>query len=41
MRRKSRTLTEQELEIMKLVWELETCTVRRVYEAVALWRTPL
>ncbi|MGA2984554.1 MAG: BlaI/MecI/CopY family transcriptional regulator [Terriglobia bacterium] len=34
MRRKSRTLTEQELEIMKVVWELPTATVRDVYEAL-------
>jgi predicted transcriptional regulator len=34
MRTKSRTLTEQELEIMKIVWELETATVRDVYEAL-------
>jgi BlaI family transcriptional regulator, penicillinase repressor len=33
MKTKSRTLTEQELEIMKVVWELETATVRDVYEA--------
>jgi predicted transcriptional regulator len=32
MRPKSRTLTEQELEIMKVVWELQTATVRDVYE---------
>jgi predicted transcriptional regulator len=34
MRRKSRTLTEQELEIMKVVWELRTATVRDVYETL-------
>lgn len=34
MRHKSRTLTEQELEIMKVVWELQTATVRDVYEAL-------
>ena len=34
MRNKSRTLTEQELEIMKVVWELNTATVRDVYEAL-------
>ena len=34
MRRKSRTLTEQELEIMKVVWELRTVTVRDVYETL-------
>jgi predicted transcriptional regulator len=34
MRPKSRTLTEQELEIMKVVWELQTVTVRDVYEVL-------
>jgi predicted transcriptional regulator len=34
MRTKSRTLTEQELEIMKVVWELRTATVRDVYETL-------
>src|SRR5271169_265078 len=34
MRTKSRTLTEQELEIMKVVWEIEIATVRDVYEAL-------
>jgi BlaI family penicillinase repressor len=34
MRRPSTTLTEQELEIMKIVWERETSTVRDVYEAL-------
>jgi BlaI family transcriptional regulator, penicillinase repressor len=34
MRTKSKTLTEQELEIMKIVWELQTATVREVYEAL-------
>ena len=34
MRRKSSTLTEQELEIMKIVWERETVTVRDVYETL-------
>ncbi len=34
MRTKSRTLTEQELEIMKVVWELQTATVRDVYEVL-------
>jgi len=34
MRTKSRTLTEQELEIMKVVWELQTATVRDVYETL-------
>ncbi len=34
MRSKSPTLTEQELEIMKVVWELGSGTVRDVYEAL-------
>src|ERR1043165_943056 len=34
MRRRSTTLTEQELEIMKVVWERESTTVRDVYEAL-------
>jgi predicted transcriptional regulator len=34
MRPKSRTLTEQELEIMKVVWELRSATVRDVYETL-------
>ena len=34
MRRRSRTLTEQELEIMKIVWGLGRGTVRDVYEAL-------
>ena len=34
MRRRSRTLTEQELEIMKIVWGLGRATVRDVYEAL-------
>ena len=34
MRRRSSTLTEQELEIMKIVWERESATVRDVYEAL-------
>jgi BlaI family transcriptional regulator, penicillinase repressor len=34
MRHQSRTLTEQELEIMKVVWERERATVRDVYEAL-------
>jgi BlaI family penicillinase repressor len=34
MRRPSTVLTEQELEIMKIVWERETTTVRDVYEAL-------
>jgi BlaI family penicillinase repressor len=32
MQTKKRTLTEQELEIMKVVWELGPATVREVYE---------
>src|SRR5689334_14156360 len=32
MRAKSPTLTEQELEIMKIVWRREQATVRAVYE---------
>jgi len=32
MRRRSSILTEQELEIMKIVWERESSTVRDVYE---------
>src|ERR1700687_4166048 len=34
MRPRSKTLTEQELEIMKIVWEREHTTVRDVYEAL-------
>ena len=34
MRAKSPTLTDQELEIMKAVWERESATVRDVYEAL-------
>jgi BlaI family transcriptional regulator, penicillinase repressor len=34
MRRKSTTLTELELEIMKVVWDLEKVTVRDVYETL-------
>lgn len=34
MRRKSPTLTEQELEIMKIVWQLGVATVRDVYETL-------
>ena len=34
MRPRSKTLTEQELEIMKVVWEREKTTVRDVYEAL-------
>jgi BlaI family transcriptional regulator, penicillinase repressor len=34
MRQRSRTLTEQELEIMKVIWERDRVTVRDVYEAL-------
>jgi BlaI family transcriptional regulator, penicillinase repressor len=34
MRSKSTTLTEQELEIMKVVWDKGSGTVRDVYEAL-------
>jgi predicted transcriptional regulator len=34
MRRRSTVLTEQELEIMKVVWAAESATVRDVYEAL-------
>ncbi len=34
MRPPSPTLTEQELEIMKVVWQLERATVRDVYETL-------
>ena len=34
MRHPSKTLTEQELEIMKVIWERERVTVRDVYEAL-------
>jgi predicted transcriptional regulator len=34
MRKPSSTLTPQELAIMKVVWRLETATVRDVYEAL-------
>ena len=34
MRRKANTLTEQELEIMKVVWDLGQATVRDVYEVL-------
>jgi BlaI family penicillinase repressor len=34
MRSRSATLTAQELEIMKIVWERESATVRDVYEAL-------
>ncbi|HUB79065.1 MAG TPA: BlaI/MecI/CopY family transcriptional regulator [Bryobacteraceae bacterium] len=34
MRHRSATLTDQELEIMKIVWERDAATVRDVYEAL-------
>jgi len=34
MKTKTRTLTEQELEIMKVIWERPASTVRDVYEAL-------
>ena len=34
MRPKSTTLTNQELEIMKVVWDRESATVRDVYETL-------
>ena len=34
MKSKAKTLTEQELEIMKVVWERPASTVRDVYEAL-------
>ena len=34
MRRRSTVLTKQELEIMKIVWERESATVRDVYETL-------
>src|ERR1035438_10652203 len=34
MRPPSKTLTDQELEIMKIVWERHAATVRDVYEAL-------
>jgi BlaI family penicillinase repressor len=34
MRRRSLTLTGQELEIMKIVWERDSTTVRDVYEVL-------
>ena len=34
MRPAKPTLTEQELEIMKVIWTLDTATVRQVYEAM-------
>jgi predicted transcriptional regulator len=43
MRQPSSTLTTQELEIMKIVWERNRATVRDVYEALLerrKWPTP-
>jgi BlaI family penicillinase repressor len=34
MRPPSKTLTDQELEIMKIVWDRQSATVRDVYEAL-------
>ncbi len=34
MRSAKSTLTEQELEIMKVIWSLDTATVRQVYETL-------
>src|SRR5579862_3554164 len=34
MRPPSKTLTDQELEIMKVVWDKQTATVRDVYEVL-------
>ena len=34
MRPKSATLTDQELEIMKIVWDRDSVTVRDVYESL-------
>ncbi|MGH9446700.1 MAG: BlaI/MecI/CopY family transcriptional regulator [Terriglobia bacterium] len=34
MRPKSKSLTDQELEIMKIVWERNSATVRHVYETL-------
>src|SRR4029450_4746646 len=39
MRRKSETLTAQELEIMKLIWPRGQATVRDVYDALREQRT--
>lgn len=39
MRRKSDTLTGQELEIMKVIWPLGQATVREVYDALRERRT--
>ncbi len=38
MRRRKATLTDQELEIMKIVWVLEEATVRDVYEKLLAHR---
>jgi predicted transcriptional regulator len=39
MRRPHPTLTPQELAIMKVIWRLESATVRDVYEALRAKRT--
>ncbi|MBZ0111621.1 MAG: BlaI/MecI/CopY family transcriptional regulator [Thermoanaerobaculia bacterium] len=36
MRRKSRTLTDRELDVMKIVWKLDTATVRQVHELMRI-----
>src|SRR5580693_8323395 len=38
MRPAKPTLTEQELEIMKVIWKLDTATVRQVYETLLAQR---
>jgi predicted transcriptional regulator len=38
MRKPSATLTPQELAIMKIIWRLDTATVRDVYEALRKMR---
>ncbi len=39
MRKKSETLTGQELEIMKIIWPLGQATIREVYDALKTKRT--
>ena len=39
MRKKSETLTSQELEIMKVIWPLGQATVREVYDQLRTHRT--
>ena len=38
MKPKRKTLTDQELEIMKIIWDLERATVRDVYEVMLAGR---